>query len=196
MRCVRRQRLFDYLNGELSRGERADVDSHLSSCEKCRKTLRELEERVRSVKQAVSKMDPWALPDVSLPGFEMEEPASAAGRSKVRAPMGPSWRLRTVPWAAFSGAALMMLAAILILWPRKDVIENRAGFDFQSFHLESVFLTDAKEDWDEKRLYLTIYDEETGQMEIIKTSLNEDNITREVVPVRAAVRSEINKGGS
>src|SRR5579872_484434 len=54
--------LSDYLDGELSDGERAAVDAHLASCPSCAATLRDLErvvERAHALPSAPPADDLW-----------------------------------------------------------------------------------------------------------------------------------------
>ena len=97
-------RLSEYLDGELSSAERADIDAHLHSCATCPTILQEL----RAVKEQAASL-PFAAPAADLwPGIETRLEARGAvtpfGRRAAR-------RFSfTLPQLVAAAAALMLVS--------------------------------------------------------------------------------------
>jgi tetratricopeptide (TPR) repeat protein len=115
--------LSDYLDDELSSGERQAIDAHLVDCEACRRTLEEL----RRVIAHASNLEDSAPVANLWPGIE-----ARIGSESRRARVSPfrraiSARLSfTIPQVAAAGLALIVLSGGLV-WmarsgdPRADV---------------------------------------------------------------------------
>ena len=115
--------LSEYLDDELSPGQRQTVDAHLVECEACRRTLEELR---HVVAHAANLTDSAPVSDL-WPGIE-----SRIAPGSTRARVSPfrraiSARLSfTIPQVAAAGLALMVLSGGLV-WmarsgdPRADV---------------------------------------------------------------------------
>lgn len=93
-------RLSDYLDDELSAGERRDVDAHLTACAGCRRALLDLQEvidRAHALAPREPDGDLW-------PGIAARIPAVEASRSGTR-----WYRRGSLPQLA--AAAVLLLAA-------------------------------------------------------------------------------------
>lgn len=99
-------RLSDYIDDELTPGERAQIDAHLAACADCTATLEELREvvtRARTLPARPPADDLW-------PGIEprvMAQPRSAVVPFQVRAMRRFSF---TLPQLVAAGLALMVMS--------------------------------------------------------------------------------------
>ena len=118
-------RLSEYLDGELTPAERADVDRHLTQCAECRSTLEDLRGVVSEaalLRDARPARDLWS-------GIA----ARIAPDGQPRAQVSPfrraiSSRLSfTLPQLAAAGIALMVLSGGLVWMARSG--DPRADFD-------------------------------------------------------------------
>ena len=109
-------RLSEYLDDELSSGERAVIDAHLASCPECRSTLDALRAIVSSARQLTD----------SPPANELWSPI-AARIAPAEGPVAPVSAFRrvvssrlsfTLPQLAAAGLALMVLSGGLVWMAR------------------------------------------------------------------------------
>jgi len=118
-------RLSEYLDGELTPAERADVDAHLTQCAECRSTLEDLRGVVSEaalLRDARPARDLWS-------GIA----AQIAPDGRPRARVSPFRRAITsrlsftLPQLAAAGIALMVLSGGLVWMARSG--DPRADFD-------------------------------------------------------------------
>jgi hypothetical protein len=110
LRCEQvEERLSDHLEGGLDAGLRADVESHLASCEACGRLLEALHEVVAALR-SIAVLDP-----------PQDLAARAAAAALLRAPRRhvatPPLRLTPPTWllATAAGVALAVTAAVVLL---------------------------------------------------------------------------------
>jgi hypothetical protein len=101
MPCLTLDRLYDYLDGALPAGEKAEVDRHLADCPGCRSAL----EARRLLAEAAGNLPPFAVPDGFAAGIMARIPAAPMKKAR----RGPAW---AVGGAAFTLAGFS-LAVIL-----------------------------------------------------------------------------------
>jgi tetratricopeptide (TPR) repeat protein len=118
-------RLSEYLDGELTPAERADVDAHLTQCAECRSTLEDLRGVVSEaalLRDARPARDLWSA-----------IAARIAPDGRPRAQVSPFRRAITsrlsftLPQLAAAGVALMVLSGGLVWMARSG--DPRADFD-------------------------------------------------------------------
>ncbi len=100
-----RERLGDYLEGDLGVGDRSAVDAHLSDCSGCREELRGLRATVALLRGLPDPAPPAALAESVVDGIR----AGGDGRV-IRAAFRSSELLRTVGALAAGLAGLTLLA--------------------------------------------------------------------------------------
>lgn len=109
-------RLSEYLDGELSVGERQELEAHLAGCEECAATLEELRrvvERAKTLEDRPPAGNLWpgiAQRIGAAPGEEVVEDLEAHRRSKV-AQLRRRRLSFSLPQLAAASIALMMLSA-------------------------------------------------------------------------------------
>jgi Putative zinc-finger len=128
-------RLSDYLDDELSAGERASMDRHLAACAACRRTLDELREvvaRAASLRDGLPAGDLW-----TGIAARIEQPESPLGFHRLltfwKSPDGDGRRLLsartvslTLPQLAAASLTLMVLSGGLVWLARSG--DPRADF--------------------------------------------------------------------
>ncbi len=98
MNCLSIERIYAYLEGELSSAENRDFEVHLDACPKCRDAF---EERRRML-QAIE----------SLPAFEVPPDFAEAVMDRISAPPAKS-RVPFIRWTAAALAGVLALIAVL-----------------------------------------------------------------------------------
>ncbi len=103
-----KERLCEFLDGELPQADRAVVESHLQSCSACRKELSVL----REAASAVRTMDRHPAPASILAGVRagLRQPRAPAARPEVVRPEASFWFRR-----ALSVAAVLIVAVLIYL---------------------------------------------------------------------------------
>ena len=105
---VKEESLVPYVDGRLSTGERAQLDTHLANCGACR-------ERVDELRALLGALGEWTLEQPS-PSFDAALRARLAGEEE----QGTGWfLLRPIYGAAL--AAAVVIAAAVALWPPATV---------------------------------------------------------------------------
>jgi hypothetical protein len=102
--------LHAYLDGEVSEGQRKEIEGHLASCEECRARLEAAEAASGRAAELLAQLEPGAL---QAPSWrEIEERAAARRRAAPRRP-----RLRpSLAWAASVALAFAIGWASRGLW--------------------------------------------------------------------------------
>jgi len=115
-------RLSEYIDGDLSPDERAEVEAHLATCAACR----EIVEDLRTIASTAARL-PGALPDRELWNGVALRIAERAARAGV-----PQARRRfsfTLPQIAAAGIALMLTSGglVYLLRPEPPALTANAG---------------------------------------------------------------------
>ena len=109
-------RLSEYVDGELARGERAALEAHLAACADCRATLEELRKvvaRAKALEDRPPRVDLWPGIDARLtPGRRPAgSPLGRPGVSRDATPPRLPWRVSfSAPQLIAASVALMLLA--------------------------------------------------------------------------------------
>jgi predicted anti-sigma-YlaC factor YlaD len=101
MNCLNLERLYAYLEGDLSSAEKQDIESHLAACPKCRDAV---EERKRML-QAID----------SLPAFEVPPDFTKSVMDRIStAPLEA--KVTIFGWLAAAAAGFLAVAAALSIF--------------------------------------------------------------------------------
>jgi len=100
MSCVAPERIYDYLDGDLSEAERFAFEAHLAECGACRTAVA----RRRLIAEAAEALPPFAIPD----GFAAAIVARLPREEARAAARKPVWR-RPGAWAAAAGALALLV---------------------------------------------------------------------------------------
>jgi anti-sigma factor RsiW len=120
------QALQELLDGRLAQDRRADVESHLAGCERCRRELEVLRWTRQTLRDAAATAEP---PPATL----AEEVEAALDREDEGAgtpapPARPAWRL----WLAAAAVLAVLALALPFLRPTTD-LPARLGRDFADY---------------------------------------------------------------
>jgi anti-sigma factor RsiW len=123
MPCLTPDRIYDYLDGALSPGEREDIERHLAGCAACRCVL--------EVRQKISGAAA-ELPDVPVP----DDFASGIMAKVAEMPAyGPKKAVRGLFWAAGTAAFLASVFGVYAFWTGQGALNllQSWGGDFVSY---------------------------------------------------------------
>jgi len=101
MNCLNLERLYDYLEGDLSSAEKQDIESHLAACPKCRDAVAE---RKRML-QAINSLPVFEVPPNFAKGV-MDRISTAPLKTKVT----------IFGWLAAGAAGFLALIAALSIF--------------------------------------------------------------------------------
>jgi anti-sigma factor RsiW len=112
MNCRRFQnRLYEYLDGTLSRWSRAAAERHLARCAQCRQALRQEQQLAQSLSRELEKSAQSLLLEPGLVS-RLETTLANAGCARSHAPVRPALWMRLAGSAA---VATSLLAAMVLL---------------------------------------------------------------------------------
>ena len=181
MKCLSRETLFNYLNKELPESRREVAHEHILQCPTCRQNLSLMEQQVQ---QVIHDMDLLNPDTVSLRPFQIP---GSDGKSDRRRFLNTFFRLpelcRFHPGLCrlAVGGAILFIGFIITFSMQTKFFCDRTNHAIHPFNYEAYIITDAKQDWNEKRLIITVLDENVDELQIIHSSIIEDHITREIV---------------
>jgi anti-sigma factor RsiW len=107
MICPSLERIYDYLDGSLSAGERAEFEAHFAGCPGCRRALAER----RTIAEAATSLPPLEVPDDFVLGVmtRLDRPDAEEARAK----RGRALRLAPILTAASAlGAGAVAISLI------------------------------------------------------------------------------------
>jgi len=108
-------RMVDLLYGELSSGERAEIDAHVAGCERCRSELEGFEKTRAVARQALDEAPPARVRAAILQAAAAHVAAQAQPARQAAAPDRVSfWDRLRVRWAFPTLATLGALAVFLV----------------------------------------------------------------------------------
>lgn len=114
MTCLSEEILREKIDGELTEGELAKADAHLSSCMECQRRFDEMAQESRQVQQALSMLEPGEEVEPGAALAHFQERVEAASRIPERVGAIPGFFARhPVPaWAGTALTALMVTLAV------------------------------------------------------------------------------------
>jgi len=100
MSCLNLERLYSYLERELSAAESRDIESHLAACPKCRAAVEERRRMLEAIE--------------TLPAFEVPPDFSRSVMSRIAAPPAKA-KVSFVRWLAVAAAGFLGLVTVFSL---------------------------------------------------------------------------------
>lgn len=164
--CPESRQLFDYLMDELPLPEREVVERHLGACAACRAALEAMAETRTLLDERFEELTPQDIP------YRLWE-----APSKTQTIGGRRW-----PLIASAACVVLALFVTQKMGLRCGTGEARAA-RFAQYQPEPV--SDALEDWNEKRMTVTLIQEGSPQATVIHTALSPDKITQETISIDA-----------
>jgi anti-sigma factor RsiW len=127
MRCLKKEEITRFLDGDLSGRETRRFEAHLQGCERCRAEFEDIKGAIDWVGQKLALLRPQELPSKAFTYPEKAVVRSRAGR-KFQRVFQASVRLPVPAFALMLG--IIVLLAVVLVW------QNR-----QLTHLKSPLLT-------------------------------------------------------
>jgi len=178
MKCLSENKIFDYLNQELSKDEKKFITEHIESCEKCRSKQIAVQSNIQLVNVKLDLLEPTNIPKEP---FVVPVEKTKREQSIYRKILFPS--LPFVNWKralAFSTITICLIFGFLL--------KNKSEPNYEEIcnHVVSIelsFMADPKQDLNENSLYMSFFDGEKMQLEIVRTSDTGKAISRDIIPL-------------
>lgn len=179
MDCPNKEILFNYYSRELEQAEVSRISNHIEECGRCRRVLHEIDRNVSLVNGNLDLLEPDRIPERPALSTKQRK-AESLGRTRESGFSVLSWK---------EGARVIALAAILLAVLIGGLLHrNHRPPDFSTAQAvainEQQYMADAKEDLRERSIYLSVYNEQTGRLEIIRSTATRDTADIEVISLR------------
>lgn len=178
MDCPKKETLFTYHNRELDQAGVVRISNHLEQCQRCRRVLSGIERNVALVNDSLDLLQPDRIPERTAISVTPRK-AKSVRVSERTGLLISSWR---------EGVGIVALAATLVVLLGGMLYLDRRQPDFSTAQAvainEQQFMADAKEDLRERSIYLSVYNERTGRLEIIRSTAAQDTADIEIISLR------------
>ena len=177
MKCLAKEIIIQYLDNELSDTEKKEIENHLSICERCRRTVREIKEKIELLKKDMEKLNPEK---VIIPSFSY-----SAIRDIKKKRIFPGFLRFSDPVALLIRVFIpvaMIIVLVLFAINYFNVFDHKLDYEKIEAMLnadDELIIPDSNSWWTERRLVITIIHEDNRTYERIITSNKEENIIRE-----------------
>ena len=177
MKCLKKNKIFDYLNEELNGEEKKNVIEHLEKCEKCRNKQMAVQDKIQLVKEKLDLLESMNIPEKSfvIPAEKSISEQSVFKKIRFSSPPILNWKSAL----AVSTVFLCLIFGFLLKHKTKP---NYEEMFLHVVAMEQSFMSDAKADYNENAFYISSFDEEKKQVEIIRTSNNGETISQKKFP--------------
>ena len=163
MSCASEPRLQGLLDGELTDGERLELEAHLALCEGCRVKAAEMEGLAKRLRARLSLLDPDEIRELSSSAVVALRP------TPVRPARARAWLLRPLPALAAS-----LVAVVLALTALRD---EPAARQPEPAVPPDLVLSDPNQGWHDRELVITL-EREDGTTDVIVASREERSTRR------------------
>lgn len=179
MDCPNKEILFNYHSRELEQAEVSRISNHIEECGRCRRVLHEIEQNISLMNGTLDMLEPDRIPERPAIGTPSEKVKDARG-SQRSGLLVSSWK---------EGIGVVALAATIVaVFLGGMLYLNRRLPDYHTAQAiainEQQYMADAKEDLRERSIYLSVYNERTGRLEIIRSTAARDTADIEVISLR------------
>ena len=182
MKCLNNKLIFDFINKELNEMEFKDISIHIKDCEQCQKKYELLKEQIQLVNNTLTLLEPTRIPQKSFVSSESKSKEKDHKIKNIRISIFDKWlEIRFRKSIVISGLSICLILYILFIHhSHHDYLElsrNAAA-------IELSFLSNPKQDINEKSFFISIFNENEKQIEIIKTSINGNTISRNIIDLK------------
>jgi len=178
VKCLKKETIMHYLDNEMDDNKRENVEKHLALCDNCRNAVKSMRDEIEFVKSHLSILNPA---DITVPSFDHSLPDD-----KKMERMVPVFSLQRDKTLRLIKRVVIPIAAVLALTiiglNYTDVFNKRLDASQIEAILkaeEEMFVPESNSWWTERRLVITIIDEDKKTCERIITSNKEENIISE-----------------
>ncbi len=175
MKCLNREIIFNYLNKELNEDLKKRVAEHLESCKKCQNRYVAVQQNIQFVNENLALLEPERIPEKPF-----IVPAKAIDRYYQKKILSISpffdWKKALV----FSTVAICLIMSFFL---KKTSRPDYREIFQHVVAIEQSFMADPKQDLNDDAFYISCFDEEKMQVEIIRTSKKGKTISHEVIPL-------------
>jgi hypothetical protein len=178
MKCLTRETLQRYIDGELDGAERQTTERHLEQCSACSARVDVLRSEIAILHQHIARLTPEAPP---VPGFVSPQRRHAGARVRWTdiAATIPFWLHKH--WKPVLPACLV-LGLIIVFGLTKDGHREVWPVVYDEWQAAGLG-RNPNELWHERQLIITVDDIRTGTRTRITTSTINENITSESYPI-------------
>jgi hypothetical protein len=186
MKCLKKEIIFNYINGELSKEDFLTVKNHLASCMKCQAIHDKHKAKIELIRKNLDELEPAIVPEhVFIKPMRHE-------KRKVRQFINGITDVKFVPrfvnWKRLIVVPVLLIFILLLFISKdKSKLYNEVETQRIFFSAENYFDEDPKKDWNEKSLHITIINKQENTIELIRSSINKENISREVLKVNSLI---------
>ena len=180
MACVKKEKIFEFINNELPVGETQQIKQHIETCEKCRGTLEQIQAQINCIKTKLNVLNPEIIPQkayISPNNFEAVEINYVHRhiKSKILRP-GFSVKLAVV---------VVVLISVFWLIPfNREKTLDEIKVQNIVYAVDDYLDIDPKQFWNEKALLITIIDEQRNTVEVIASSIAQEELKSDVIDLK------------
>jgi len=178
VKCLKKETIMHYLDNEMDDNKRENVEKHLALCESCHSAVKNIRDEIEFVKSNLNILNPA---EITIPSFEDSLLYDKKeGRAATVFSLRRDKSLRLIKRVVIPLAAVLALTIIGLNYT--DVFNKRLDASQIEAILkaeEEMFVPESNSWWTERRLVITIIDEDKKTCERIITSNKEENIISE-----------------
>ncbi len=182
MRCLSNKLIFDFINKELDSQKLKEISNHIKKCEKCQHQYRVMTNKIELINHKITLLQPKIIPQKFFvtPESKLKE-KDYKMKNILISIFDKCLEIRFRKSIVISGLSICLILYIFIFHhSHHDYLElskNAAA-------IERSFLSNPKQDINEKSFFISIFNENEKQIEIIKTSIDGNTISRNIIDLK------------
>lgn len=180
--CLNEYIIFNYINKELDEARSTSVAQHLADCDRCRNAYHTLRNKIRFVQEKLTCLAPDMVPEMP---FVIPEAQTKKRKRSYPAKMFSLFRNASRPGWKKAIVFSALAACLLVLLFLAD--KSRPDYAGMFQHIvvnEQFYLAEPKQDLDDTSFYISFFDKEKMQVEIIRTTTGGETMSLVVIPLK------------
>ncbi len=178
MKCLSKNKIFDYLNEELKEDEKKYAIEHLKNCKKCRNKQMAVQSNIQLVSEKLELLEPTKIP---------KDPIVVQAEKTIKEkPIYHKTQFSISHFVTWKRALAFSMITIFLIFG--FLLKNKSEPNYEEIYnhvvsIELSFMADPKQDLNENSLYMSFFDGKKMQLEIVRTSDTGKAISREIIPL-------------
>lgn len=177
MKCLKTEMMFNYLNDEMKEETKKSVREHLENCKKCQTKLAIVKKEIQLISDNLSLLEPTKIPDKHFVVPSYTKKRKKSFNTKFTFSVLPAIDIKK--GLAFSAIILCLLTCLLLKKKSTSAYEEVVN---HVVSMELSFMADPKQDLNENSLYMSVFDGEKMQLQIVRTSGTGETISHSIIP--------------
>lgn len=175
MKCLNKEIIFNYLNKQLNEDLKKRIAEHLENCTKCQNKYATVQKNIQLVNENLALLEPDQI---------LEKPFVVPTKEIKRHYQKKIFSISPLlDWKKALAFSTVAICLIFVFFLNKKSKPDYEEIFQHVVSIEKSFMADPKQDIIDNVFYISRYDKEKQQVEIIRASETGETISQDVIPL-------------